>query len=189
MSEKGSNTKNTIKSIKPHKSLSVTLKKTKSFENKAKLQYKSIKTKSATKYFSDILFKINLNRNKKSIKANYNNINLIRRNKDGYGNNYNLSCLREYPRKLSILYTESYKLNILNIFSNCNNDYGILLKGRVPNIFYDHLLTNIKISNNESIITKEGKNINKNRKIKRNLLVVRNKAKITSVIYYSYSNK
>lgn len=192
--EKSIISENASISTRTHKSMPIFLKKSKSFDNKIRIHCKSIPSKLAPKYFSAILFNIYLKRKEKPKKTNNNNnINIIKKNKEGYGNNYNISILRRFKPKYSSLHFGNYNLNILNIHSNSNNDYGILLKGRIPNAFFSHLLTKVKTSNNEIVEQKGLINENKSKKnakkAKRHLLAVRNRAKVISIIYYSYSNK
>lgn len=122
---------------------------------------------------------------------NNNNLKLLTyKTEDGYGNNHDLFHLKKNPPRGSRYYLEFFNLNVINIYSNSNNNYGILLKGSVPILFYNHLLIKIeteKTEINNIETTKKTSKINNNKKkLKRLLLTVRNTTKIVSIVFYSY---
>lgn len=124
-------------------------------------------------------------------RKNNSNLNIITyKTKDGYGNDHNLLNLRKYPPKQPECYIKHMNLNPINIYSNSNNNYGLLYKGSVPIFLYNHLLiethtSKTEASNNiESKITSRNKNNKK--KLKRLVTTVRNITKIVSIVFYSY---
>ena len=129
---------------------------------------------------------------RKTIKENnINNLNLIAyKNENKSENNYLLN-LNNHPPSKPLYYLENFNLNLLNIYSNSNNNYGILTKGIVPIFFYNHLLIGTEIAKIET------QNYNKSKKkssqkentknnLKRLVLTVRKKTKIVYIVFYTY---
>jgi len=118
------------------------------------IEYNSIKVPK-----NNILIKIN---NKKS------------KNSELYGRNMNLKDMKSSPPREPELYLHVYNLNNKNSLLKNNETVGILNKGNIPNVYFNHLMIDEKylIFNNRC-------------KFNRLSLTQRNKNKLLTIIYYS----
>lgn len=118
------------------------------------IEYNSIKVPK-----NNILIKIN---NKKS------------KNSELYGRNMNLKDMKSSPPREPELYLNVYNLNNKNSLLKNNETVGILNKGNIPNVYFNHLMIDEKylIFNNKC-------------KYNRLSLTQRNKNKLLTIIYYS----
>lgn len=84
------------------------------------------------------------------------------------------SLFKKEPPKAPGLYAHDYFLRNLNEFRNENTNYGVLSFGKVPHIFYNHLMFN-KIELNETFFNFS--------------LTKRTKSKLLTFAYYTPANK
>ena len=108
----------------------------------------------------------------------FDNENTIKKNKNNskpHNNNCDLELMKKTPPKMPDIFSHIYDFNNDNTLFKDNETYGTIDRGKVPNIFYNHLL----IYNNKSSYTSRFK---KKRKIS---LTQRNKKKLLTIIYYS----
>ena len=93
--------------------------------------------------------------------------NTTKEKSDNYSQNYDIMTqMKKQPPKLPELLNHDYNLN--NVNQNSKNEaYGEIYKGKIPNIFYGHLM------------------IDKNGTINKSCITQRNKKKLLTIIYYS----
>ena len=111
---------------------------------------------------------------------NNNNALIMRNNKKNikrelYGQELNLKNMKTIPPKQSELFLHIYNLRNRNILFKNNETVGILNKGNIPNVYFNHLMIEEKyvIFNNKC-------------KYNRISLTQRNKNKLLTIIYYSH---
>ena len=112
---------------------------------------------------------------------NNNNALIMRNNKKNikrelYGQELNLKNMKTIPPKQSELFLHIYNLRNRNILFKNNETVGILNKGNIPIVFFNHLMIEEKyvIFNNNKC------------KYNRISLTQRNKNKLLTIIYYSH---
>ena len=110
--------------------------------------------------------KIKMIKNENEIKKNLKK-NLL------HGNNYNLEQMKKSPPKVPDIFHHIYFFNNEKTLTKENEIFGTLNRENVPNIFYNHLFSNINKSSTCRF---------KNRKIS---LTQRNKKKLLTIIYYT----
>ena len=95
-------------------------------------------------------------------------------NKTGiYSQNYNNECFQGTPPRKPIMFLHKFISYNKNVFSKKNEVIGICDKNLIPNVFYNHLITN------------ERTYINNNLKYNKFIITQRNKKKLLTVNYYS----
>ena len=83
--------------------------------------------------------------------------NTTKEKSDNYSQNYDIMTqMKKQPPKLPELLNHDYNLNNVNKNSK-NETYGEIYKGKIPNIFYGHLMIDKNGSINKSCITQRNK--------------------------------
>lgn len=176
---------------------SVKPKKTLNNNNPLKVHNKKII--SLNKVFNevnekDFLNNNNINDNNKKVDIKDNKSNFIRKldkrkilnqrnnkkyieniNNELYDQNKNImTYMKESPTKIPEIFNHVYNMYNKNILLKDNENFSILFKGIIPNVFYNHLMINI----NNKFSTGKCKYI-------KNSITQRNKKKLLTYIYYS----
>jgi hypothetical protein len=111
---------------------------------------------------------------KRKIFNHINDKELVKTTLDNYGQDQkSVEYMKEYPPKMPDLFDHAYNLYNKDCLIK-NRTINILDKGRIPNVFYNHLMVNInnKISKNKC-------------KYISSSITQRNKKKLITFIYYS----
>ena len=98
----------------------------------------------------------------------------IKKDNDLYGQNFNLKNLRESPPRSPDLFYHQYNFKNQKIFSKDNENFNVLNRNNIPNVFYNHL-----------IINENNIGFNNKCKYKKISIIKRNKNRLLTIIYYS----
>lgn len=96
------------------------------------------------------------------------------KNSDLYGQNYNLEILRENPPRSPDLFYHKYNFTNQKVLSKDNENFNVLNKNNIPNVFYNHL-----------VINENNIGFNNRCKYKKISITKRNKNRLLTIIYYS----
>lgn len=86
-----------------------------------------------------------------------------------YSQSLNLSCMKTLPPKLPEVLNFENDLKHNNKWTKSNNTYGHLSKGKIPNIFFGHLMVDCNLKNNRYL---------------KSSCTQRNKNKLLTVLYF-----